>query len=397
LNPDRKQHTGLSTAVLIALVILICWSPFFSGGFKYVIKQDFIGFYVAARMALDGELSLLHDPEVFSERQKALGRTDFLPFARPHFYAALLSPVGLLDFPYPAFSAWVVTFSLLLIATVVLAVRRWGPDALVMTAFSGAAMSIFIGHETVFLLLALTVSYLLAERGRLLSAGAVLALVLAKFHLLLLFPVLLIMQRRFRLFAGFCVTGLVLVALSAWLGGWQGVGNYVDLLLSNNEVEYWHPEADRMPNLWSMPLSWGLPQAAHLPFSIIACALAVAAVMRATGSELWRLYALGTAGSLLVAPHTWWYDFTLMLLPVWLIYQYSRNRVSRIAAVLIASPVPFALSVSDSPLAASIETVILVVLVAAECFDSFVGPRQTTPESTDTAPPSEPASSAAAA
>ena len=384
-------------AIAIALIFLVCWSPFFFGGMTYVITQDFIGFYVAATMALDGELSQLHDPEVFSDKEKALGRTDFLPFARPHFYAALLSPVGLLDFPYPAFGAWVVAFSLLLIATVVLAVRRWGPDTLVMTAFSGSAMSIFIGHETVFLVLALTVSYLLAERGRHFAAGAALALALAKFHVLLLFPVLLIVQKRFRIFAGFCATGLVLAAFSAWLGGWEGVGNYVDLLLSNNEIEYWHPEADRMPNLWSMPLSWGLPEAVHLPFSIVACLLAVAAVMRATGSELWRLYALGTAGSLLIAPYTWWYDFTLMLLPVWLIYQYSRNRVTRIAAVLIASPVPFALTVSESSVAASLETVMLVALVAAECFDSFAGPRQATSESTDADPPPEPANSSAGA
>ncbi len=344
-------------------------------------------------MALEGKLSQLHDPAVFSAREQALGRTDFLPFARPHFYAALLSPVGLLDFPYPAFAAWVIAFSLLLIATVVLAVRRWGPDAMLMTAFSGAAMSIFIGHETVFLLLALTVSYLLAERGRHFAAGAALALVLAKFHLLMLFPVLLITQKRFRLFAGFCVTGLALAALSAWLGGWEGVGNYVDLLLSNNEIEYCHPEADRMPNLWGMPLSWGLPEAAHLPFSVVACVLAVAAVLRAAGSELWRLYALGTAGSLLVAPHTWWYDFTLMLLPVWLIYQYSRNRVSRIAAVVIASPVPFALSITDSPVAASLETVLLLLLVAAECFDGFVGPRHAASEPAGGRPQPEPARS----
>lgn len=351
--------------MILSGVLLLCWSPMFFGGAKYVLKQDFVNFYVAATMALDGDLARLHDPAVFTQKEADLGRTDFLPFARPHFYAAMLAPFGAFDFPYPAFAVWVVAFGAILILAVALAVRRWGPDAMVIAAFSGAAMSIFIGHETVWLLLLLLVSYLLAEKGREVAAGLVLSLVLAKFHLILLFPLFMLKQRRFRMLSGFCAGGGVLVLVSAALGGAAGVENYIDLLLSNNEIEYWHPEADRMPNLWSIPLSWGLPESFHLPFSLAACALAVFVAFRDGGTELWRLYVLAITASLLVAPHTWWYDFGLMLLPVWLISQYSKRIVSRLSGMAIASPIPFALSVSDSPVLASLETVLLLILLAS--------------------------------
>ena len=365
MTVPTQSRARLSNALILSFVILLCWSPVFAGGAKYVLKQDFVNFYVAATMALDGDLARLHDPAVFTAKESDLGRTDFLPFARPHFYAVMLSPVGLFEFPYPAFAVWVAVFGAVLIFTVVLAVRRWGPDAMVIAAFSGAATSIFIGHETVWLLFLLVVSYLLAEKGREAAAGLVLSLVLAKFHLILLFPLFMLKQRRFGMLSGFCAGGFVLVLVSAALGGMTGVENYVDLLLSNNDIEYWHPEADRMPNLWSMPLSWGLPESTHLLFSLIACGIAVFAAFRAAGTELWRLYTLAITASLLVAPHTWWYDFGLMLLPVWLIGQYSSRFASRLTGMAIASPIPFALSVSNYPVAASLETVLLLILVGS--------------------------------
>ena len=59
----------------------------------------------------------------------------------------------------------------------------------------------------------------LAERSRWFAAGATLALMLMKFHLILLWPVALLVQRRWRMLAGFCATAAALVAICMALGG----------------------------------------------------------------------------------------------------------------------------------------------------------------------------------
>ena len=58
----------------------------------------------------------------------------------------------------------------------------------------------------------LCICYILLTREKNFSSGLVLGLGLMKFHLLLMFPVWMILQKRWRMLAGFAATGAVFLA-----------------------------------------------------------------------------------------------------------------------------------------------------------------------------------------
>src|SRR5208283_650713 len=122
-----------------------------------------------------------------------------------------------------AFWVWIVLQSALLIGCWVWGFRRFGANALVFAAFSlPGPLGIASGQDCVVLLVLFIIAFALTERGKPLAGGAVLALMLIKFHLILLWPVALLLQRRWRMLGGFCAVALAEVCLTLALGGMQG-------------------------------------------------------------------------------------------------------------------------------------------------------------------------------
>jgi hypothetical protein len=231
------------------------------------------------------------------------------------------------------------------------------------------AMGIAHGQDGVFMLWVMIGAYHFAQRQRPFSSGALLALGLIKFHLLLLAPVALAVTRRWRMLQGFCATGAAAVLISVLLGGVGGAYRYVDLLLSK-DIERLSPSPELMINLYSVPTNLGgdhvLLPAALSAAVIVLMALAV------RDAPLWRFFAGWTVASLLLAPHVFGYDAALLLLPLWLAIFCSKSSLVRFSATFLTTPIPFAGSLMGSPWA-MIPSLSLLLLLASLAIEGHRG------------------------
>ena len=281
------------------------------------------------------------------ERRYVPGTAELVPFVRPAFYALLLAPLALL--PYnTAFAVWILLQSSLLIGCWLWAFRRFGYHALVFAAFFlPAPLGIASGQDCVVLLALFVLAFHLSERNRPVWSGVALAAMLIKFHLVLLWPVALLIQRRWRILAGFCAMAAAEAGLSILLGGFHGAALYV-ALLRNKSLDHLSPSPELMISFQGLAANLGLPYAGAL--AIIALVI-VAFLFAIRNAPLWRMFSITALASLLIAPHVYGYDAALLLLPIWLVIFESARPLSRIAATLLSTPVPFGFAMAGKPYA----------------------------------------------
>ena len=165
--------------------------------------HDFLTTYTGASMAASGEYARMHDPVWMFQRMREIDSQMLgAPVVRPHFYAFLVSPLAHLSV-HTAFWVWFGIQTLVLFGCWAWAVRRFGPDALIWGALSiPCVLGIFHGQDCILMLAIAIGGYVLAARDRASSTwsswavGAVWALALMKFHLVLfLLPAMLVSKR----------------------------------------------------------------------------------------------------------------------------------------------------------------------------------------------------------
>jgi hypothetical protein len=243
---------------------------------------------------------------------------------------------------------------------------EWGGDALILAAlFLPTALGIAHGQDCVLMLAAVTGVYLLARRGQDFAAGCVLGLGLVKFHLFLLWPLALLLQKRWRMIGGAgAAIGLELLASLA-LAGPSGLRSYFDLLRMK-DLNHLSPSPELMINVHSAAINLGLDHIAARGF-LMAAAVALAAVA-CRRAPLWRWVAAASAGSLLVPPHVYGYDAALLLVPLLLAVFESGSKPVRVAATVLLTPLPFLAALAGSPWAAAAPVALMAFLgtLAAE-------------------------------
>lgn len=362
LHPEATSRISLS-AILLTAMFLLCYAGLGLSVIPVARQHDFLNLYTGASLARDGRFADMHDPQVqlSYERRFAPKVPDLVPFVRPHAYALFLSPIAFL--PYnTAFGLWLTIHIALLLACLAWGARRFGPDALVLGAmYVPPSFGIAHGQDCVFLLVIMIGSFALFERHRLLASGAVLGLALIKFHLILLLPLALIYQRRWRMLAGFSVTGAALAAISLVLGGWQGVQGYA-ALLQRKDLERLSPSPERMMNLYSILVNFGVENIWVTGALIVLVLVSVALVLRG-GSWPHSLLA-ASLGSLLIAPHVYGYDCALLLLGLWIAMFLTHQPVVRVLAASVCTPLAFGMGLAPPPFPATAALLLLALLVA---------------------------------
>jgi alpha-1,2-mannosyltransferase len=326
-------------------------------------KHDFLNLYTGASLALEGNFTHLHSPQVQlnRERQFVPELPALVPFVRPPFYALLLAPLALLPFGM-AFWVWLAVQTTLLFGCWAWALSRWGPDALTFGAFYlPTALGIATGQDCVVMLAILITSYTLSEKGDNFPSGAVLGLGLIKFHLFLLWPVALLIQRRWRMMLGACAAVAAECLVSLWLSGTHGIAEYVQLL-RNKDIERLNPSPELMIDLQGLAINLHIDALLFRALLVgVVILLVAAACWRA---PLWRWMAAASTGSLLVAPHVYGYDAGLLLLSIWLAIFMSTDKWKRIAATLICTPIPFLMNLAGPPWAATTPIALLLFLIS---------------------------------
>src|SRR5580700_3225127 len=103
------KRIPVSTA---AVVIGLCglWIALGSKIWPSSSKHDFLNLYTGGRLALEGRLHALHDPDVQLEYERRLvpDLPQLVPFVRPVFYAIALAPMAAM--PYrAAYMVWTIS------------------------------------------------------------------------------------------------------------------------------------------------------------------------------------------------------------------------------------------------------------------------------------------------
>jgi hypothetical protein len=263
----------------------------------------------------------------------------------------------------PAFWVWVSAQVAALIGCWIWLARRFGYDALVFAAlYYPTSAGIYNGQDPVWLLAIFIGCYALAEQKRDLAGGAVLGLAVVKFHLLLLMPLVLALQKRWRMLAGFCATAVLCAAISVALGGPGIVAQYAALLLRHDNIKTFEPPPELQMSIRSIVLNAGIHS---LPLTAILIALCIAALLAAAWrAPLWRWFSAACAATLLVSPHVYRYDAGILLLPISLAIFCSTSRLTRIAAATAAIPIPYMAAFFGPPYSMAPALVVLLFLGA---------------------------------
>jgi len=360
----RRVPVFVWVVVLAFSMVWISMGSLITPGAK---KHDFLNLYTGASLALDGNFAVLHDVDVQLQRERQfVPSTDALvPFVRPSFYALLLAPLALIPYAV-AFWVWIALQSALLLACWAWGFRRFGANALVFAAFSlPGPLGIASGQDCVILLAIFVIAFELMDRGKPMASGAVLALMLIKFHLILLWPVALLLQRRWKMLVGFCAAAAAEACLSLALGGMEGARTYV-ALLRNKNLDHLSPSKELMISFSGLTENLSIDSPVATAAIILAILLVFAfAVHKA---PLWKMFAVTAIASLLVAPHVYGYDATLLLLPFLLTIFHSQLPGAKIAATLLCTPLPFGFALAGKPYAivSSASMLIFLVLLAWE-------------------------------
>ncbi|HLJ16164.1 MAG TPA: glycosyltransferase family 87 protein [Bryobacteraceae bacterium] len=353
----------------IAAIASTFWIVIGSMVVSHAQTHDFLATYTAGRMARQGDLSRLYDLDFQRLLQKQLlpDAPAWAPIIRPPLFAVLVAPFTLLPL-VPAYWIWLGSQILALLGCWAWAARKFGSDALVYCAFfMPAAVGLAHGEDNVWMLVLVVLAYTLAERELDFAAGAVLAVGLVKFHLLLLFPLVLLFEKRWRMLVAFSLTGLLEAIASFALIGASGFRQYYNLL-SRSDLQALAEGRWAMLDVQALALNAGLNSGWWAaPLILMVVALVLTACWRA---PLWCWFSAAATGSLLISPHVYKYDATLLLLPVLLAIFYSGSKFTRIAAATAVIPIPYLLTVAGPPIAA-IPALTLLTFLAALSYESY--------------------------
>jgi hypothetical protein len=343
------------------------------------IGGDYIAFYAAGRLIAQGHSELIYDRAAIEAVQTAAidGRIPgfYDAYRNPPFFALIFVPLASLDL-VPSFALW-SAISVAILAVALWQARSTIPSStshrvrlleliVVALAFPAVYFCLIDGQNSTLSLLLYVLIYQALRSGQTGRAGVVAALGLFKPQLFFLFPVLLLVARRWKALAAYLLTALGITLVSVWLVGLGGILTWVRLLL-----DYEAGNAAR--NGWRMSsisafagqLTPGQP-AASLVVTLALSALLIAALV-----ALWRrpgavyLSAFGWSLTVLVAtlvdPHLVDYDLTVLVPAGMLIL--SPVTTLRVLAVLLYAVMLTRLQIPF--VTGALQPVTLVLLAAA--------------------------------
>ena len=225
----------------------------------------------------------------------------------------------------------------------------WEPlPWLLFACFYPVGIALVQGQVSVFLLLVFCLCFAALERGRDAGAGAVLALALMKFHVVLPIVLLFCVWRRWRFLGGFVAGALAVGAACLGIAGVQGMRNYVHAMAFAARTgavggtrDAYQVFSAKMPNLHGV--TFALAGDAHRGLVLLAIASVAVLVWTA-----WAGYSFPRAvvAALLVSFHLHLHDLSLLLLPLSLILSAGAAAVPqrRIAWVVLGTALLWMLS-----------------------------------------------------
>ncbi len=345
----RGSRSSLFDRLIILLplvlvsVVLTCSPNYHSHGDarQDALGGDFLQDWVGGSIIAGPAQSQLYDVAYFRAEQHdvaTLGFTwpegKFYPPVYPPFFYLAVSPLASLEYRY-AMLMWGLLSACAMVAAGQLLRSNYEPfrkqfkwlwiGALV---FGPTIYSFNIGHKSMLLLLILTATFVLLHRERPLTAGIVFGLLAFKPHLALVIGLAMLLKCKWRFVAGSTITVATLCSVSLVIGPalcadylqiCLGMGNYVQAGGYQLESAYslWGVVQMMMPG--SSP---GFVKAVTMILSAAVTGMLAYALKGKLETESGRFplqFAALVLGTVLLSPHFYYYDLTIVLLAVFLI------------------------------------------------------------------------------
>lgn len=300
-----------------------------AGNIKF---QDFLQFYISARLIVDGRYDQLYDQQIASAELEQIVRQP-TPVRLPTVYGP---QVGLLFVSLQRFSflaaatIWVLTSVLLFFACVLWVwalcpnLRQYpGLVALSAICFPPFFHFFLRGQISVLLLVCFTAAFLAFRSGNHFVAGAVFGLLALKPQFLVAIPLVFLLSCAWKTLAGVVISAFAQIALAWAYFGTPVMRAYFDTLfhlprwIAIAEPGTAQAQMHSLRSFWLLLLPW--PAAALIFYAVSSAAVLVmaAAAWKSRGDLALRFSALVFA-AVLVNPHLFVYDL-LVLAPAMLL------------------------------------------------------------------------------
>jgi alpha-1,2-mannosyltransferase len=286
---------------------------------------DFVTFWTAGRLALQGHAAFAYDERTIGTLQAAtvdLTLPNFFPFFYPPIAFVLFTPLALLPYGVAFF-----TFAATQGALLVTLLRRLLPAPWPLSTLIAAPAVLLnsgVGQNGAFMASCFAVGCLTLE-SRPALAGAALGCLVFKPHLALLMPVALALTGRWRALLAAGGTVMALTVASLFFGVQPWVRFLEAALRARSVLEGFSDDWVKMISPFAaLRLHGDSLRTAYIGQAACAVAgLSALCLVRRAGGQ-WLVATLAAA-TLLVSPYVFDYDLTLALVPVAVLASAARS------------------------------------------------------------------------
>lgn len=246
LQPPYLRLLASAIVVMGIVLAVICSTTSDQGTSAVGIPwgADFAGFYVAAQILDQGDAAHLYDRDLHAQLYHRLlpklPKDEIIPYVHPPFVAGTLRL--LTRFPYDFAVALWMLFTLLLYIAGTLIMLQVCPEldrhhrwlvVLLAVSFEPFLFECWLGGQLSAVgTFSFALCYYFLKKDRPLLAGVALGLCFYKPTLLLLMIPMLLAGRQWLMLTGMTLTGLLYLAFSLLMAGWECTLGYIDVLLA---------------------------------------------------------------------------------------------------------------------------------------------------------------------
>jgi glycosyl transferase family 87 len=382
VQPEAALTSRTSATRVITLVgsilalgyLVILGGAFFGGNFLIdargePIANDFVNVWAAGRLALEDHAAAAYDWTLHKAAEvRAVGH-DFANYYGWHYPPTFLFvAAALATLPYLASALLWLLATLALYAAALGKILGGRPGAAVALGFPAALWNITAGQNG-FLTAALIGGTLCFLERRPALAGLCLGLLTYKPQFGLLFPLVLIADRRWRTIVVAAAVALVLAALSwlvfgaaSWVAFVQGLSATSRVVLGEGGADF-----NRLQSVFGLVrahggsemLAWSLQGAAAL-----AAAVALVVLWRSRATFELKAAAL-VCGALLATPYVYMYDLVVLAVAVaFLLRDGVQRGFSRTDGVALTAAAVLILVYPYAPTQVGLVAVLIVAALA---------------------------------
>jgi hypothetical protein len=335
------------------LASVVVWS---SHGVN-VEKTDFALTYVGAHIVHEGTGRNLYNIGLQVQlRDSMFEHASPLYFEHPPFEALALAPLAGFSF-HTAYTVWGL-INVAVLGCLIIWLRRYftrpSEDLgylLLWLLFAPLGVSLYQGQSSIIVLAAYAVTFDQLKKGNVFSAGIALGLGLLKFQFVVPFAVIFLLRKQWRFLGGFLASAIVLGLFSVVAVGWDGVVDYLRLLLriGTNPQDLSYGSAVDMPTLNGLVYVAADRLLGTTVLTVAVALLSIALLLwiawrwksAQEGASFDLMFAAAVAASLLTGSHMFTHDFSPLILSMFLAVANLRAQSRGIRAALVFALIVF--------------------------------------------------------